>query len=92
MRVNRVLCAWEQRITCNYGPCHPPCLVPIPCTARYLAECLRLRGMRGKARRSNTYANTEKLYDQRSRVLSFRGPVVSSSRVSNARNRPITQP
>lgn len=40
--------AWVQRITCNYGPCHPPCLAPILCSARYLLECLRPRGMRGK--------------------------------------------
>lgn len=29
-----------QRITCNYGSCHPPCLVPILFSLCYLAKCL----------------------------------------------------
>lgn len=30
---------WMQRITCNYGPCHPPCLVPLCArVSRYLSR------------------------------------------------------
>lgn len=30
--------AWVPRITCNYGPCHPPCLVPVLCARRVISR------------------------------------------------------
>lgn len=53
--------AWMQRITCNYGPCHLPCLVPVLCARDALSLVERLRHAWRKRREYAEYADNETL-------------------------------
>lgn len=53
--------AWMQRITCNYGPCHLPCLVPVLCARGALSLVERLRHAWRKRREHAEYADNETL-------------------------------
>lgn len=53
--------AWMQRITCNYRPCHLPCLVPVLCARGALSLMERLRHAWRKRREHAEYADNETL-------------------------------
>jgi len=51
--------AWAQRITCNYGSCHPPCLVPVPRVSP--VECPRHAWRKGREHDRATCVDNETL-------------------------------